>query len=55
MLDRNTHSRDRRPEASFIKVAKVSVYPVDEVFLAEIRGKDDQLYAVDATKYFASS
>ena len=50
MLDRNTHSRDRRPEASFIKVAKVPVYPVEEVFLAEIRGKDDQLYALDATK-----
>ena len=37
------------------QVAKVSVYPVEEVFLAEIRGKDDRLYAVDATKYFASS
>jgi len=26
------------------------VYPVKGVFLAEIRGKDDPLYAVDATK-----
>jgi len=29
------------------------VYPVERVFLGEIPGKDDQLYALDATKYFA--
>jgi len=34
----------------FIKRQRVRVYPVKGVFVAEIRGKDDQLYAVDATK-----
>src|SRR5262249_31678406 len=37
----------------FIKRQRVPVYPVERVFLGEIRGKDDQLYALDATKYFA--
>jgi len=34
----------------FIKRQRVRVYPVQGVFLAEIRGKDEQLYALDATK-----
>jgi hypothetical protein len=34
----------------FIKRQRVAVYPVERVFLAEIRGKDDQVYALDATK-----
>src|SRR5262245_4821508 len=37
----------------FIKLQRVPVYPVEPVFLGEIRGKDNQLYALDATKYFA--
>src|SRR5262249_26320607 len=34
----------------FIKRQRVGVYPVEWVFPAEIRGKDDQLYALDVTK-----
>jgi len=34
----------------FIKSQRVPVYPVERVFLAEIRGKDDPLYAVKVTK-----
>src|SRR5947208_3068982 len=30
----------------FIERQRVLVYPVERVFLAEIRGKDDQVYAV---------
>ena len=35
----------------FIKRQGVPVNPVCGVFLAEIHGNDDQVYAVDATKY----
>ena len=41
----------RRPEA--IKRQRRPVYPVQGVFLAEIRGKDDPLSTLDVTKYFA--
>ena len=37
----------------FIKRQRVAVYPAQGVFVAEIPGKDDQLDASDATKYFA--
>jgi len=36
----------------FIKRRRASVYPVERVLLGEIRGKHDQLYVLDATKYF---
>ena len=35
---------------SSISRQRVLVNPVQGLFLAEIRGKDDHLYAVDATK-----
>jgi len=36
-----------------MKPQRRPVYPVQGVFLAEIRGRDDPFCTLDATKYFA--
>ena len=38
----------------FIGGKRVPVYPVQEVFPAEIRGKNEQLYPLEATKFLLS-